>query len=80
MKYKDIIRFCDRSDRGVNYDITIQEIVEILLIIQTFIFLTKYQQFHYVNEIDLERSIFQFYFNFTLKSSLPLLSNRLVFQ
>ena len=43
------------TDRGVNCNITIQEIIEILLTIQTFIFFTKYKQFHYVNDTKLKR-------------------------
>ena len=35
MEYKDSIHFCDPTNRGVNIDITIQEIVEILVTIQT---------------------------------------------
>ena len=56
----------------VNYNI------EILLTTQTFIFFTKDQPFNTTDDINLKRSIFQFHFNFTLKSSLLLLSNRLV--
>ena len=51
--------------------------MEILLTVQTCIFLTRYHQFHYVNDTELKGQICQFHFNVTLKSSLSLLSNRL---
>ena len=78
MENKDTIYICDRTKKGVNYNITIHEMIEILLTIENLIFLTKHQQFHYVDDIDLKRQIFQFHVNFTLKSSPALLSNRLV--
>ena len=40
-QHKSIIHFCDRTDRGANYNVTIQEIIEILLTIQTLILFTK---------------------------------------
>ena len=78
MKYKDTIHFCYRTDRGVNCNITIQMIIEILLATENLIFFTKYHRFHYVNEIRLETVNFQLHFNFTSKESSPLLSGRLV--
>ena len=60
MEHKDTIHFCDHTDRGVNCNVIIQEIIEI----------------YYVNDTELKGQIFQFRFNFTLKSSLPILSNR----
>ena len=54
MKYKDTVHFCNLTHRGVNYVIKIQEMIEILLPIQTFIFITKYQQFYEFNDIDMK--------------------------
>ena len=76
MEHKHNMHFFDRTDRGADYIVTIQEIIEILLIIQTFVFSTKYQQFHYINDMNLKMKFFQFHFNFFSKSSPPVLSNR----
>ena len=54
MDHKDTTHFCDHTDRGVNCNITIWEMIENLLTVQTSIFLTKYQQFHYVNDTKLK--------------------------
>ena len=45
--------------------------MEVLLTIETFIFFTKYRQFHYVHDIDLKSE-------FVILKSSSLLSNRLV--
>ena len=46
MKYEETIHFYNCTDRGADYNMKVQEIIEILLTIQTFVFFTKYQQFH----------------------------------
>ena len=54
MEHKDNIHFCDHTDRGVDCNITIEEIIEILLTVQASVFFTKYQKFHYVNDTELK--------------------------
>ena len=51
---QDSIHFYDHTDRGVNCSITIFKIIEILLIVQTSIFFTKYQQFRHINDTVLK--------------------------
>ena len=48
------IHLSDRTDRGVNYTVTIQEIHVIFSAFQTLIFLTGCQQFQFVDNIDLK--------------------------
>ena len=46
------------SQAVLDHLVTIHKIIDILLTIESLIFFTKYQQFHYVNDIDIKGKFF----------------------